>query len=129
MEQTERYYVPHGSNWPIIGAVALFILMLGVSTALNGAGFGPVVAWTGAAILIVMLAILLILLFRDDGTETTAGEDTTTSITQTTVETTATAEPDEIRIRMSWMAASTKRRLGPFSSGVTWINPTRREIS
>jgi cytochrome c oxidase subunit 3 len=55
MEQSDRYYVPHGSNWPIIGAISLFLLMLGVSTALNGVGFGPALAWVGAIALIVMI--------------------------------------------------------------------------
>ena len=55
MSQSQAYYVPHGSNWPILGAVGLFLLMLGVSTSLNGAGVGPVLAWTGAAVVIVMI--------------------------------------------------------------------------
>ena len=55
MAQSQTYYVPHGSYWPIVGAVGLFLLMLGVSTALNGVGFGPVLAWTGAAVVVVMI--------------------------------------------------------------------------
>jgi cytochrome c oxidase subunit 3 len=55
MSQSQAYYVPHGSNWPILGAVGLFLLMLGVSTTLNGAGVGPVLAWTGVAVVIVMI--------------------------------------------------------------------------
>jgi cytochrome c oxidase subunit 3 len=31
----DKYYIPHGSPWPIIGSVALFILMLGVVAYLN----------------------------------------------------------------------------------------------
>jgi cytochrome c oxidase subunit 3 len=54
MAQSQGYYVPHGSNWPILGAVGLFILMLGVSTTLNGAGVGPVLAWSGVAVVVVM---------------------------------------------------------------------------
>jgi len=53
--QTEGYYVPHGSHWPIMGAVGLFLLMFGFATALNGMGFGPVIAWTGVAIVLVMI--------------------------------------------------------------------------
>jgi cytochrome c oxidase subunit III len=56
MAHTQSYYVPHGSNWPIIGAVGLFVLMLGVSTALNGAGIGPWLAWTGVAIVLFMIS-------------------------------------------------------------------------
>jgi cytochrome c oxidase subunit 3 len=55
MAQSQAYYVPHGSNWPIVGAVGLFLLMLGLSTTLNGVGFGPVLAWTGVAVVVVMI--------------------------------------------------------------------------
>ena len=55
MAQSQGYYVPHGSNWPIVGAIGLFLLMLGLSTALNGVGAGPAVAWTGAIVVIVMI--------------------------------------------------------------------------
>jgi len=55
MAQSQAYYVPHGSNWPIVGAVGLFLLMLGVSTTLIGEGFGPVLAWTGVAVIVVMI--------------------------------------------------------------------------
>ncbi|MGB5209303.1 MAG: cytochrome c oxidase subunit 3 [Gammaproteobacteria bacterium] len=55
MAQTQAYYVPHGSNWPIIGAVGLFVLMLGVATALNGSGAGSWLAWTGGAIVLFMI--------------------------------------------------------------------------
>ncbi len=33
---SEKYYVPHGSPWPILGSVALFCLMLGGVSYLNG---------------------------------------------------------------------------------------------
>ena len=56
MAQSQSYYVPHGSNWPIVGAVGLFLLMLGVSTSLNGVGVGPVLAWTGVAVVVVGVA-------------------------------------------------------------------------
>ena len=55
MAHSERHYVPHGSNWPIVGAVGIFLLMLGASTALNGSGMGPVLLWSGVAIVIVMI--------------------------------------------------------------------------
>ena len=51
----DRYYVPHGSQWPIIGSIGLFVLMFGVSNWLNGADFGFWVMWAGVAIVIVML--------------------------------------------------------------------------
>jgi cytochrome c oxidase subunit 3 len=55
MAQSQGYYVPHGSNWPIVGAIGLFLLMLGLSTAFNGVGVGPAVAWIGAIVVIVMI--------------------------------------------------------------------------
>lgn len=56
MGHTQSYYVPHGSNWPIIGAVGLFVLMLGVATTLNGSGVGPWLAWTGVAVVLFMVS-------------------------------------------------------------------------
>jgi cytochrome c oxidase subunit 3 len=32
----DKYYIPHGSKWPIVGSVALFTTMVGVSSWLNG---------------------------------------------------------------------------------------------
>ena len=46
---SDKYYVPHGSKWPAIGAVALFITMLGTASVLNGASFGPWIAYLGLA--------------------------------------------------------------------------------
>ena len=51
----DHYYVPHGSHWPVVGAVGLFFLMVGVSTWLNGADSGFWVMLTGVAIMIFML--------------------------------------------------------------------------
>ena len=56
MAQSQHYYVPHGSNWPIVGAIGLFILMLGVSTWLNGHAAGGWLAWGGVAIVLTMIA-------------------------------------------------------------------------
>jgi cytochrome c oxidase subunit 3 len=50
----DKYYVPHGTRWPLIGSVGLFTLFFGASTLLNGRSTAPV-ALTGAAILIVMI--------------------------------------------------------------------------
>ena len=50
----DKYYVPHGTHWPIIGSVGLFIAFIGVSILLNGGSAAPV-ALLGAAILIVMM--------------------------------------------------------------------------
>ena len=51
----DRYYVPHGSHWPVVGSAGLFFLMVGVSVWLNGADAGFWVMMTGAAIVIFML--------------------------------------------------------------------------
>ncbi|MEX0976504.1 MAG: cytochrome c oxidase subunit 3 [Woeseia sp.] len=50
-----QYYVPHGSHWPIVGSVGLLLLMVGVSSWLNGAEAGFWVMLAGAAIVIYML--------------------------------------------------------------------------
>jgi cytochrome c oxidase subunit 3 len=55
MSETQGYYLPHGSNWPIVGTAGLALLMSGVATALNGGSVGSVIAWAGVAVLIVML--------------------------------------------------------------------------
>jgi cytochrome c oxidase subunit 3 len=54
---SEKYYVPHGTNWPIIGSVALFVLFLGVSVLLNGASVGQ---W----LMLVGFVMLLFMIFR-----------------------------------------------------------------
>jgi cytochrome c oxidase subunit 3 len=53
---TNKYYVPHGTKWPIIGSVGLFSLFQGASSWLNGNG-GAWLVWTGAAIVIVMMVL------------------------------------------------------------------------
>ena len=51
-----RYYVPHGSHWPIVGSVGLLLLMVGVSSWLNGAAVGFWIMMAGAVVIIYMLA-------------------------------------------------------------------------
>ena len=51
----DRYYVPHGSHWPIVGSIGLLFLMVGVSSWLNGADAGFWVMLTGVAIVVFML--------------------------------------------------------------------------
>jgi cytochrome c oxidase subunit 3 len=51
----DRYYVPHGSHWPIVGSVGLLFLMVGVSTWLNGADVGFWIMLAGFATIIVMV--------------------------------------------------------------------------
>jgi len=52
----DRYYVPHGSHWPIVGSVGLMLLMVGVSNWLNGSDAGFWTMLTGVAVVIFMLA-------------------------------------------------------------------------
>jgi cytochrome c oxidase subunit 3 len=43
-----KYYIPHGSKWPIVGSVSLFTLMLGAAALLNGVNLAPFLFWAGA---------------------------------------------------------------------------------
>ena len=49
-----KYYIPHGSKWPIVGSVALFTTMLGVSSWLNGVNIAPFIFWAGFAAVLYM---------------------------------------------------------------------------
>lgn len=51
----QKYYLPHGTNWPILGSIALFTLFIGVSMALNGHGAGQWPLIAGVALLIYMM--------------------------------------------------------------------------
>jgi cytochrome c oxidase subunit 3 len=51
----DRYYVPHGSHWPIVGTVGLFLGMLGVANWLNGSQAGFWIMLAGIAVVIFML--------------------------------------------------------------------------
>jgi len=42
-----KYYIPHGSKWPIVGSVSLFVTMLGVASWLNGVTVGPWILLVG----------------------------------------------------------------------------------
>ena len=50
----DKYYIPHGSKWPIIGSVALFTTMLGAASLLNGVAIAPFIFWTGLALVLFM---------------------------------------------------------------------------
>lgn len=59
-EQYEKYYVPEQSIWPIVGAVALFLIAVGagnftVEVAKGKEGFGEWVLLAGIVMLIVMV--------------------------------------------------------------------------
>ncbi len=50
----DRYYLPHGSHWPVTGSVALFLTMGGAALWLNHSGAGPWVMTAGLVLLAVM---------------------------------------------------------------------------
>lgn len=52
----DKYYVPHGSPWPIVGSVALFTSVSGGALWLNHVTAGPWVMTLGLLILITMFA-------------------------------------------------------------------------
>ena len=49
-----KYYIPHGSKWPIVGAVSLFVTMLGAAALLNGVNIAPFIFWAGFASVLFM---------------------------------------------------------------------------
>ena len=51
----DKYYVPHGTNWPIIGSIGLFLIVFGAALMMNQSTGGGVVSIIGAVVLLVML--------------------------------------------------------------------------
>ena len=49
------YYIPEPSHWPIVGSIALFTMMIGAATWLNGASVGSLLLAAGSLILLIML--------------------------------------------------------------------------
>ena len=49
-----KYYIPHGSKWPIVGSVSLFVTMLGVASWLNGVSIGPWILLAGLVAVVFM---------------------------------------------------------------------------
>ncbi|HEU4619092.1 MAG TPA: cytochrome c oxidase subunit 3 [Gammaproteobacteria bacterium] len=52
---SDRYYVPHGTRWPIFGSIGLFSIMSGTALWLNQVHVGTYLIWFGLAVLAVML--------------------------------------------------------------------------
>ncbi len=63
------YYVPHGSKWPVIASVALFITMFGFASWLNESSFGKPMFFVGVA----FLSLILFKWFADVITESLRG--------------------------------------------------------
>lgn len=56
MSTHDRYYVPHGSYWPIVGTIGLMALVVGIANVLNGGGdVSTIMVYAGLAILVVMM--------------------------------------------------------------------------
>ncbi len=51
----DKYYLPHGTHWPIMGSIALFSLLGGVSALLNESGIGQWLMIGGLLLLIYMM--------------------------------------------------------------------------
>jgi cytochrome c oxidase subunit III len=50
----DKYYVPHGSPWPIVGSIALFVTVGGAASWLNEASAGPWIMAAGLTLLTIM---------------------------------------------------------------------------
>jgi heme/copper-type cytochrome/quinol oxidase subunit 3 len=68
---SDEYYVPAASGWPILGAVALFLIALGAGATVGDllAGQGPWILLTGVGLILLMLTGW----FRDVITESMGG--------------------------------------------------------
>lgn len=51
----DRYYVPHGTRWPIFGSIGLFMIVMGAALMMNQSSGGTVISLVGVAILLYML--------------------------------------------------------------------------
>jgi cytochrome c oxidase subunit 3 len=56
MATQDLYYVPHGSKWPIVGTISLFITFLGGAMFLNEASGGGYILILGLSMLVYMFA-------------------------------------------------------------------------
>jgi len=60
-DQSEHYFIPEPSPWPIIGMFSLLTTLLGVALAINGVGIGKFLVIAG----LLLFAVLLYGWFRD----------------------------------------------------------------
>jgi cytochrome c oxidase subunit 3 len=51
----DHYYVPHGTRWPIIGSIGMFICLGGAASMLNGSALGGKLMVLGLLIIIFMM--------------------------------------------------------------------------
>ncbi len=52
--QGDKYYIPHGSPWPLFGSVTLFTVMIGAVSTMEGIGVGPFILAAGFALLVTL---------------------------------------------------------------------------
>ena len=56
MAQAENsYFIPHGTRWPILGSIGLFLMTGGFAASLNGSGAGSTIMWIGTAVMVLMI--------------------------------------------------------------------------
>ena len=67
--QGDKYYIPHGSPWPIFGSVTMFTVMVGAVSTMEGLSFGPGLLTAG----FVLLACLFVGWFHSVIGENQAG--------------------------------------------------------
>ncbi|MCC5064179.1 cytochrome c oxidase subunit 3 [Xanthomonas campestris] len=65
----DAYFVPTQSKWPFVGSIAMFVMMIGVASWLNDAGWGRWTFFAGVA----MLLATLFMWFGDVIRESNAG--------------------------------------------------------
>jgi cytochrome c oxidase subunit 3 len=51
----DKYYVPHGTRWPILGSIGLFLIVIGAAMMMIQSSGGELISLLGTALLIVML--------------------------------------------------------------------------
>ncbi len=54
-DSKDIYYIPHGTKWPIVGSIGMFLLMVGASNWLNGSDSAQYMLYAGLLILIFMM--------------------------------------------------------------------------
>ncbi len=55
MPDSDKYYVPHASKWPIITAIGLGFLAVGAATCFHGDAYGPYVLLIGTCFIIYIM--------------------------------------------------------------------------
>ena len=58
----EVYFVPHQSHWPLVGAVALFLVAVGAGLTVQNMGTGSAGGVFGKVVLLVGFVVLLYML-------------------------------------------------------------------